>query len=420
MLHLFRDEADDDCLMGGITVDRDAAAAAATTPFATSSTSDNKALPTISDQAAKASQSGAGIPGVIADLPDPTSRDTLLNSGIATSTNPKGEAGFPMKGSHLSAPVATEPVPAGAATYKPSFTEFSGKFFSTWVDSQKTAKLASKWLKIAPGTYNLRLDDAIGFGFPPGGWTFDMRGVTLLVATPNPDLTSGQAIYINRSEDMTILGGTIWFDQGEQWSHAKVVAITPADRHSTATSEVEKGYDTSVWRGADARNQGCVDSSDPNHYKRPNCNFWYANNYDFSNLDSKRRFTSHIQNRAEVKEGYIVTMMIPGANFRATIASEWNGNLYVNGMTSNGGPAQYGVEEKKTATMENVWNVNPPARPGFAPRVQGPTLSQGHIGLFDFVAGGNAPFVYNNCKWQTSGSPKDLQDMSDQDLHNGY
>ena len=414
---------DQSCLMEWVTVYGDASAPAASSKPAPS-VPNSKVLPDNHGKSGQASSGGqtgtSSADSPSASLPGPSVVPlTSPTSGIAATTNPEGEPGFPVDGSHLSAPTATDPVPAGAAIFKPLSTHLSGKAFAAWVDEQKQAKLASKWLKIAPGTYTLALDDGITFGFTPGGWTFDMREVTLLVPTPNPDATSGQAIYINQSEDLTILGGTVWFDQGEQWSQAKVTSIVPiADGKYTATFEVEAGYQTSVWKTAGPRNQGCVDTSDPNHYTRPGCNFWFPDQYDFSNLESKRTFTSRIVDNAQIKVGYTITMMITGANSRTTIASEFNGNLHVNGMTSNGGLAQYGLTGgKTTAIFENVWNVNPPARPGFAPRVQGPTLSQAHIGLFDFDAGGDAPIIYKNCHWQTTGSTKDLQDMNDQELH---
>ena len=340
------------------------------------------------------------------------------NEGISASTNDYGEPGFPLDGDHLSAPTAPVAVPVGAATYTPpNPNSLSGKAFGTWVDQQKDAKLPSKWLKVAPGTYNYAIDDIIAIGFTPGGWTLDVRDVTFLIAVPQNDKTSGQAIYINQSEDFTILGGTIWFDQGEQWSQAKVTAISAYDGvYATATFEVEQGYNVSVWNTVDPRNQGCIDTTDTNHFTRPDCNFFYVDNYDFSSLDPKKTFTARVTSRANLKVGYHITT-IAGPNSPTTIASEFNGNLHVNGMTSNGGLAQYGLTGKVTATFENVWNVNPPARPGFAPRVQGPTLSQAHIGLFDFDAGGDAPVIYKNCFWQTTGAKGDVQDMTDQNLH---
>lgn len=82
-----------------------------------------------------------------------------------------------------------------------------------------------------------------------------------------------------------------------------------------------------------------------------------------------------ISERAGMKVGYHVTT-IAGPNSPCTIASEFNGNLHGDGLTSNRGLVQYGLTGNTTATFGNVWNVHPPARPGVAPTVQGPTLSQ--------------------------------------------
>ncbi len=56
--------------------------------------------------------------------------------------------------------------------------------------------------------------------------------------------------------------------------------------------------------------------------------------------------------------------------------------------------------------------MNPPSRPGFAPRVNGPTLSWGHIGGFNFDAGAEAPAVYRSSFWQFTGSRGDVRDMN--------
>ena len=401
------DSLDEGCYMKWITVYEDGASS-------TSSSASSSETLVMNNK--KVSKEAPAEKSFVA--PRPTSATSSLGSSGVTSTNNADGPGFPIDGAHLSAPVASGAVPDGAAIYTPPSKSFSGKAFGDWWTAKKNANPSTKWVKITPGVYDLSVSDGIAIGFTPGGWTFDLRGVTFLVAPKNPDLTSGQAIYINQSEDMTILGGTVWFDQGELWSQAKVTSIMPIDDiYLKATFKVEEGYDTSVWKTVGPRNQGCVDTSDVNQYTRPDCNFWYADQYDFSGLSTEgKTFTSRITSRANMKVGYHITT-IAGPNAPTTLASEFNGGLHVNGMTSNGGLAQYGLTGKTTATFENVWNVNPPARPGFAPRVQGPTLSQAHIGLFDFNADGQPPIVYENCWWQTTGAVKDLQDMSDQNLH---
>jgi len=71
--------------------------------------------------------------------------------------------------------------------------------------------------------------------------------------------------------------------------------------------------------------------------------------------------------------------MQTGGSMGNTIGSENNRNLHINGFTSNGGLSQYGLGSKGTATFEDIYYVNAPPRPGFAPRVEGPKMSQGHI-----------------------------------------
>ena len=109
--------------------------------------------------------------------------------------------------------------------------------------------------------------------------------------------------------------------------------------------------------------------------------------------------------------------MESGIGMGNTIASEFNGNLHINGFTSNGGLSQYGLGSKGTATFENVWYVNPPPRPGFAPRVEGPTISQGRVESFDFDTAGQPPINYVDSWWMTTGCDKDLQSAADQTLH---
>lgn len=80
------------------------------------------------------------------------------------------------------------------------------------------------------------------------------------------------------------------------------------------------------------------------HYIQPDYNLFYADEYDFTSLASKRTFTSRITEHANIKGHHITT--IAGSNSLATIASKFNGNLHVNGMTSNGGLAQYDLIAK--------------------------------------------------------------------------
>lgn len=124
---------------------------------------------------------------------------------------------------------------------------------------------------------------------------------------------------------------------------------------------------------------------------------------------------------ANMKEGYIIVMQVGPNGMPTTIASEFNGGLHVKGMTSNGGTSQYGLQNTNLATgiFEDVWTVNPPPRPGFAPRLEGPTRSEGHTGGWAFDAGGEVKATYTNSFWQYSGCVKDVQDTNVQTLPGG-
>jgi len=238
---------------------------------ALSPASDIKAVRTASSKSAASASSG--------------SKQSLP---VSMPTRLKGDAGFPVHGDHLSAPQAKDTVPTGAAIYTvPDGKNFNGTEFRAWMFKQNDAKLASKFIKIAPGTYNFDTNDNIQIFWISDDWTFDFRDVTLLVSITDAHPETNQAIYIGQCKGLTILGGTIWFDQGEQWTQAKVISTSPIGNNDgqLATLEVQEGYNVSAWTTAGPRNQGCVDISNPNHYTRPDCNFWYSNTYDFSQLN---------------------------------------------------------------------------------------------------------------------------------------
>lgn len=298
----------------------------------------------------------------------------------------------------MKAPVDDTPVPEDAAIYTPNGNSINCTEFTTWNLDQRENNLPSRFLKVAPGVYFYDLGDehtdtTIAFGFYQGGWTLDLRGVTFVVTcnSGNCDHRDSTIFYINQSEDFVLIGGTFWWDQGELWSQARVTSLTD----TSATFTIEAGYNVSAWRNAGPRNLGCVDSSNPTHFTRPGCNFWYLSNYDFSALESDRTFTADIASRAGLQKGYVVTIQ-SGPNQRMSIITEDNGGFHIKGLTSNGAFTQIGLNGKATAVVENVWYVNPPPRPGFAPRVNGPTLSWGHIGDFDDNMAGEAVAQYPN------------------------
>ncbi|KAI9717755.1 MAG: hypothetical protein M1812_004484 [Candelaria pacifica] len=375
-----------------------------------------------------------GTPNPIASTNDTSSVNTASSNSTnsnPTPSTPDATSAVPASGDQVSAPVDSRAVPSDAVTYTPSDSKsFNCDDFNKWMTTRK-ADTPSKFLKVAPGTYeymlgpihpagadpNLYPSSNIAIGFMPGGWTLDLRGVTFIIAvTPeNKQQRPDQAIYINQSEDFTILGGTIWWDQGEQWSQAtiKSIASNGDGGDPFVTLSIDEGYNTTAWTAMGPRNLGCMDISNPAHFTRPDCNFWYTSGYTFD-FDN-RKVTFRAGERANLKEGYVLYIQA-GPNSLTTIASENSGGFHVKGMTSNGATAQYGLGSKSTAIYEEVYFVNPPPRPGFAPRVNGPTLSWGHINLPNFDAGGEASAIYKNSKWQYTGNKNDLLDSNTVEL----
>ena len=287
------EERDENCEMEWVTVYADATAhsamptssiaqagadqKAALAPSASASGNNSSAGSTASMSASSANSSGSSSPGT---------------QGVVT-TNSVNEPGIPIDGSHLSAPVSSVAVPADAKTYTPPTKTISGKAFETWMRQQASSSPASKWLKLAPGVYDIDCNDNIVFSFMDGlteKWTVDLRDVTFLVAG------SCQAIYINQCEDFTIYGGTLWFDAGEIWTQANITSITDiGGGSSTVTAVVEEGYNLTTWRSAGPRNLNAMDTSNPNHFVRPQgINYWFASDFNFDDLDSKRTWTMKV------------------------------------------------------------------------------------------------------------------------------
>ena len=280
---------------------------------ATSTTQDATASRTSAPSTLHATQDGSP-----SQLPDdttatsnksPTTNDAPVGYWTQMPDRPDGTPGFLIESNSHKAPRTTEPVPNGAAIFTPE----DGKTLdcaalADWITHQRDeVKLASKYLKIAPGTYRYKPGPQMAPGTDPntvkgenivlyllkGGWTFDFHDVTFLIDFI-PELTNQRPsvmIYCLQSDDLTIYDGTIWIDQGEQWSQARVTELTSDGK---ATFEVLKGYNVSAWKDAGPRNQGCIDNSDPTHFKRQDCNFWKVEKYDFSKLDSSRTFIGSV------------------------------------------------------------------------------------------------------------------------------
>ena len=275
-------------------------------------------------------------------------------------------------------------------------------------------------MKVSPGIYEF----SKGSGFPLdwnnnmafngfSGWTLDLRGCTFTETRIDGDKEySDQMLYINNSDDFTILGGTFWFNSGvEMFTQAKVISMT-GDGEGTAVLEVDEGYDVDTW-GAE-HNVGdfnCIDVSNPDHYFHPGCNFWYQSNIK---LDAeKRQITADYTSRSGVKLGMYVTIK-SGPSSAASASMECNGGVHFKGMTSNAVYFNYGIGPTCTTRpliIEDCLITNLPAFKGMAPRVNGPTMSYQNYGSAIFQADGMPAIDFQNSFWQYTGAPNDLTSM---------
>ena len=196
---------------------------------ATSTTQDATASRTSAPSTLHATQDGSP-----SQLPD----DTTATSNKSHTTNdapvgywtqmpdrPDGTPGFLIESNSHKAPRTTEPVPNGAAIFTPE----DGKTLdcaalADWITHQHDeVKLASKYLKIAPGTYRYKPGPQMAPGTDPntvkgenivlyllkGGWTFDFHDVTFLIDFI-PELTNQRPsvmIYCLQSDDLTVYDG---------------------------------------------------------------------------------------------------------------------------------------------------------------------------------------------------------------------
>jgi hypothetical protein len=95
---------------------------------------------------------------------------------------------------------------------------------------------------------------------------------------------------------------------------------------------VEEGYEVDIWELAGPRNMTCLDDTNPDHFTRPGCNFWY-----FSNIKSygNGTITATAASRAQVEQGYVLYMAVVEGMSNA-IAAEDCGSLTIRGVTTNG------------------------------------------------------------------------------------
>lgn len=89
------------------------------------------------------------------------------SSALNLPIRPDGSAPIPVNDHHLSAPIAKDPVPAGAATYTPPTAGvFNNTDFAAWM-KQKDANIASKWMIVAAGAYRYASGPVMPSGTDP-------------------------------------------------------------------------------------------------------------------------------------------------------------------------------------------------------------------------------------------------------------
>ncbi|CAF9903806.1 MAG: hypothetical protein GOMPHAMPRED_000556 [Gomphillus americanus] len=414
---------DSACTVTWVTVTAGSTAASSTIQIAASSSTSIQSVTTARETSSTLSSSPS----------QPTSSNTTSALDLSDVSLPGGQPPFLINDDYVHAPQDNTPVPDDAAVYIPKTAGvFDCLDFSQWRDEQRDNPPTSKFLKIQPGAYRYKLGPPMSPGTDPntvdgeniimylmkGGWTLDLRGVTFYVdITPQNYLQRPSVlIYTLQSDSLTILGGTIWQDFGELYTQARVTAISDDD---VITFQVEQGYNLTRWREAGPRNQDCIDTSNPNNYTFPGCNFWKVDDYNFDNLDTQRTFTAQDIGGSAIAVGQVIVMMNGMNQFNTlfTLSNEANTGLQVKGMTTNGGFMSIGLDNGESPpTFIDCYTVNPPARPGFASRVMGPLIAWANVNLGAIYNEPDRPnAVFQNSYFQYTGNPKDLWDTSDLD-----
>ena len=232
---LQEDPVDDDCSQVWITVGEDVFSAPATSTAAeATSVAQKQAEKSIATKThvldvSKTRDHNSVVPSTSSlTVSTPTSTaDSQASPGTTVPDLPGGTPAFPLNGDHIKAPVAGDAVPDGAAIFTPvDGKTFNCSAFAEWMKHQRDeVQLPSKFLKIAPGTYQYQLGPVMPDATDPntvqgeniilyllkGGWTVGFRNVTFYIdITPeNQHRRPSVMIYCLESENMTILGGTV-------------------------------------------------------------------------------------------------------------------------------------------------------------------------------------------------------------------
>ncbi|KAL8735701.1 MAG: hypothetical protein Q9181_002743 [Wetmoreana brouardii] len=143
------------------------------------------------------------------------------STGVSLPTRPDGSPALPVDGKRISAPVASDLVPDGAAVYKPKDSNCNCFDFIDWMAAEYEATILSKSSKVTPGWHSYDLGPVRPAGADAdlykgsnlvlsGSWTADLRGITFVSSMTPDDVIRrlGAMFYVNKSDELTILGKT--------------------------------------------------------------------------------------------------------------------------------------------------------------------------------------------------------------------
>ncbi|KAI9842871.1 MAG: hypothetical protein M1838_002961 [Thelocarpon superellum] len=416
--------ADNACDTQWVMVNPDGSLAAPSSSDASAAAADAPSSPTSAAAAGTSTVAPAGPIGSAPSDPSPGFKKVSCSAG---SLAPVGMASFPINGDNLCAPEPTDPVPADAVVYTPSSSTIDLLDLEKWM--WKVTGEGAKFIKIAPGIYSYGLGPVHGLSTDTntvngenieltngGGYTLDLRGVTLVITinAQNLDQRPGEMFYIGYTHDITILGGTVWIDEGDLWSYAVMQSMD----NLVATFQVPEGFNRSAWLSATPNSAPgwvfCSITTDPKHYIFPECVQWMEADWDKSRLLSDGILKITAPGWAQFPDfqaNFALSVPI-GPTTMPTIGAEHVNNLVVKGMTTNGNFWQYGLQESfNTGVLDNCWIVQPPPRPD-----HGIVGAHGPIWFGDTISHANfyaeRPWASKNSWFQASSSPYQLQDMN--------
>ena len=366
-------------------------------------------------------------PALTAPVPEGEAGEDFSDYTSASSfeggIRPNGQPGFPLGGKSI-----TKPQEGHNDTYYSPF-KFDVSAFKHWCDARKN--IEGKVLRIAPGTYEIPLDQTypageypsdlggyIPFWSYPTGLTLDLTDVTISVPITDDtlDKRNEAVFYINNAPDFTIKGGTIWFDMGETYTYARIDSLSTSapglqEGEQLSTIKILDGYDLNLWTADAVAEKGplVLDISGlPAHIievKDLNLNFGADSDYK---LDEKLRTATLKLRNARPNLG-----LLKQVHWQSTqsIRAEWTGGLLVTNLVTNGGFTQIGGTNGGAAmVVKDSKLVNPPLRPGFGDRYGGAAMVTENY-YPSFNGEGTPAIEFPGSRYQARGGGEDWEDL---------